>query len=94
VAQLVRKEILLTAEDAAALERFARELGVSESTVVQQSLRALLADEGAMQRALDLRHLFALAEHYATVVKPSQDGAQPRWTRDELYERIYRPVAG
>jgi Arc/MetJ-type ribon-helix-helix transcriptional regulator len=94
VAQLVRKEITLTAEDAVALERFARGLGVSESTVVRKALRAMLDDRAAMQRAGALRGLFALAEQYATVVKAADDSEPRQLTRDELYDRIYRPVAG
>lgn len=46
------------------------------------------------QRAASLRHLFALAEQYATVIKPADAPEQRQWIRDELYERIYRPIAG
>jgi hypothetical protein len=93
VAQLVRKEITLTAEDAAALECFANELGVSESMVIRKSIRTLLEDHTNTQRTSALQRLFALAEQYATVIKPSGDADQGRLTRDELYDRIYRPVA-
>jgi hypothetical protein len=47
-----------------------------------------------MQRAGALRGLFALAEQYATVVKATDDSEPRQLTRDELYDRIYRPVAG
>jgi hypothetical protein len=94
VAQLVRKEITLTAEDAAALERVARELGVSESTVLRKSIRSLLEDHENAQRTSALQRLFALAEQYAGGITPADSAGQHRWTRDELYDRIYRPVAG
>ena len=94
MAQLVRKEITLTAEDAAALERVARELGVSESTVLRKSIRSLLEDHENAQRTSALQRLFALAEQYAAGITPADSADQHRWTRDELYDRIYRPVAG
>ena len=71
MAQLVRKEITLTAEDAAALERVARELGVSESTVLRKSIRSLLEDHENAQRTSALQRLFALAEQYAGGITPA-----------------------
>jgi Arc/MetJ-type ribon-helix-helix transcriptional regulator len=83
--RMVRKQIVMDAEQERALAARARALGISQSEFVRRAVEQLLDQPPAIdaqQRALTrLRESWAEAERLGT----GSGGA--RWTREELHER-------
>lgn len=83
MAQMIRKEIELTLEQAARLRRLAHSLGLSEAEVIQRGIERLDADQ--TRGGDDQARQGALAFMRERAKLPSAGGARG-WTREALYE--------
>ena len=83
--RMVRKQIVMEPALEAALERHARELGISQSQLVSRALERFLADDDSRAR-----RLAAWQEFESVAREEGPDGpvgGQIPWTREELHER-------
>lgn len=83
--RMVRKQIVIEAEQQRALEDRARSLGVSQSSLVRDAIDAML--EGAVSKA---RREQAWEATLKAIERAERDGVGSRgqkWTREELHER-------
>lgn len=83
--RMVRKQIVMDPELEQALERAARETGISQSQLVSRALERYLAEQAERQRRLEAWRRF---EDIARGGGYDGDvGGQLLWTREELHER-------
>ena len=83
--RMVRKQIVLEPEQDRALEKRAKELGVSQSSLIREAIDAML--EETEQR---LKRQRAWEAFLAASEKAARNGVGSggrKWTREELHER-------
>jgi len=82
---MVRKQIVMEPSLEEALERHAREMGISQSQFVSRALRRFIDEEEARERR---RAAWRDAERIMDGEGPDgKIGGQLPWTREELHER-------
>jgi hypothetical protein len=82
---MVRKQIVIQAEQERALEDRAAALGVSQSAVVREALDAFLS--GAASDARKQRAWRELSASMIDSARLSVGSQGQRWTREDLHER-------
>ena len=85
MARMVRKQIVLDAEQERALAERARLLGVSQSELVREAVAAMLSGAARPGQDRVWDELFSVMRGEGLAVKPGSGGR--RWTREAIHER-------
>ena len=91
MAQMIRKQIYIDADNERFLKRRASELGVTEAEVVRQALDEAEDRAASAIREEALRDLLAYIREHRMPKEPLPDGTDTGWVfnREELYDEVY-----